>query len=62
MMVRSGGFKMPEELLRKKEGMRSKEEDKEATEKEFAERRQQILNDLNISYEALLREAHSSHV
>jgi len=63
MIVRSGGFKIPEDLLKKKEEMTHKDGlGKEVTEKELAEKRQQILNDLNINYESLFHEMHSDHV
>jgi len=58
-MVRSSGFKIPEELLKKKQGEKPLEEyDKDITMKELEQRRQQILNDMKITSEDILHQQH----
>ena len=63
-MVCSSGFKIPEEFLNKKQevGYHKDSAGKQVTEKELEERRQQILQDLNISSDDLYHEQHFENV
>ena len=51
MMVRSGGFKIPEEQIKKKKEVEKDIMKEDISERNFEERRQKILSDLDITHQ-----------